>query len=158
MINNMKKVIGIIGCGSVTQKFYIKTLPYLSGISIDYIYDIEYNIAQIVSKIINARIVELDELIEKSSYIIIATPPHTHYNLIKKSIKQNKIVICEKPFVSKLDEAKELIKLSNAQGAKLYIAHVRRCYPTLILTKQIVESGIIGEIKEINILAQLFKS
>lgn len=148
-MKNKSKSLGIIGCGSVVRKFYVPFIHNLEQIELKYITDVNQESAEELSSRLNCKYVHLHELLRKSDIIIIATPPNTHYDLIKKSLKKGKIVVCEKPFVSSLSEAKELINLSEKQDAQLYIAHIRRCFPSVMLAKKLISTGIMGELKEI---------
>ena len=148
-MKNELKSLGIIGCGSVVRKFYVPFINNLPGYKLNYVTDINVDEALELSVKLNCQYTNLQGLIENSDIIIVATPPHTHYDLIKRSLRENKIVICEKPFVSSLSEAEELVKLSKIHNAQLYVAHVRRCYPSVKLAKELVETGIMGELKEI---------
>jgi hypothetical protein len=143
------KSLGIVGCGSVVRKFYIPFIHNLEEIELRYITDVNQKSAEELSSILNCEYIHLDKLIKKADIIIIATPPNTHYELIKKALKKDKIVVCEKPFVGSLSEAKELINLSEKQNSQLYIAHIRRCFPSVILARKLISTGIMGELKEI---------
>ena len=145
------KSLGIIGCGSVVRNFYVPFIRNFQEIKLKYITDINSGSAEELASILKCKFIPLEKLIEKSHVIIIATPPSTHYKLIKSSIKKNKTIICEKPFVSSLSEAKELIDLSKSMNVRLYIAHIRRCFPSVTLAKSIVETGIMGNLKEISL-------
>jgi hypothetical protein len=58
---------------------------------------------------------------EDVDWIFIATPPKTHYNIVKEYILKNKNVFCEKPLTLDYKSSKELIKLANEKKVKLYI-------------------------------------
>lgn len=57
--------------------------------------------------------------------VIIATPPSTHYSLVKTCLESNKNVICEKPFVFSPVEAFELVALAEAKQLKLLVNYTR---------------------------------
>ena len=65
----------------------------------------------------------ISELIKKSNDIfcaIISTPDHTHFKLIKRCLLNKINVISVKPFTISLNEADQLVKLTNKN--KLFCA------------------------------------
>lgn len=82
--------------------------------------------------------------------IIIATPPSTHYSIIKEVIKSKKNILVEKPMVLNLDEAKDLKKrLKNYSN--IYMVGFQYIYNNYIqyIKKEIEKDsfGIIEEMK-----------
>lgn len=147
----MKKSLGIIGCGSVVQNMYVYSIPGWQHIDKIYVYDIDPRQTEKVALALNATVSGLENLIHKSDIIIIAAPPHTHYNLLKQCLIKNKTVICEKPFLFHIAEAQEIVKEAKANGTDLYVAHMRRVLPALNLARQMHESHVLGEIKEMQL-------
>lgn len=62
---------------------------------------------------------------EKLDAVIIATPPDSHYSLVKQALAAGKSVICEKPFVFSSEEAKELYLLAEEKKVKLLVNYTR---------------------------------
>jgi len=54
-------------------------------------------------------------------WIFVATPPKTHYDIVKEYILKNKNVFCEKPLTLDYKSSKELIDLANEKKVHLYI-------------------------------------
>lgn len=142
--------IGIIGCGAVTQQFYVKVLPKIKDIKVTSVYDLDIKASKKVARLFEADPVSLDNLINNSDYIIIATPPATHYELIHKTLLPGKTVVCEKPFLVKLVDANDIYKQLGNNKAKLYVAHFRRMYPSVEMAKNILGTGILGKISKID--------
>jgi predicted dehydrogenase len=69
----------------------------------------------------------LDEA--RPDVVIIGTPPHTHAEFCHQVIAAGCDVICEKPFVSTLDEADRLIAAANAAGRRIALNHEFREMP-----------------------------
>jgi len=138
---------GIVGCGAVVQKNYLSVLPSLPFLTVTDVYDVNGSSAQRIAEIINARVSTLAEIKANTDVVIIATPPQTHYQLVKEFLLANKNVICEKPFVEKKELAQELFDLSQEKNVNLFVAHFRRCFPQLQLARSIILSGILGNVK-----------
>jgi predicted dehydrogenase len=147
----MQKKLGIIGCGAVTQSNYVKVLKLYHDIDVKYVHDLNENLANDVASQLGAEAVTKDYLLANSDIVIIATPPSSHYPLIKDSLKKGIKIICEKPFVGKVSECQDLVKLVSDVDAELFVAHFRRLYPSVVLARSIVKSGVLGDIKSIEV-------
>lgn len=147
----MKKSLGIIGCGAVTQKQYVKVLSMFTDISVDGVFDISTELSTLVADLLGAKVMSKQQLLNECEIIVIATPPSTHYELIKDALQPGKKVICEKPFVGTIKECDELVALAKERSAELYVAHFRRTFPSVQLAKSIVKSKIMGEVTGIEV-------
>lgn len=58
---------------------------------------------------------------EKADWVFVSTPLTSHYKIVKDCLNRNTNVFVEKPFVSSLNEAMELIELSRVKNKFLYI-------------------------------------
>lgn len=56
--------------------------------------------------------------------VIIATPPESHYEITKFALQNKKHVICEKPFVFEIEQAKELKKIAEENKVSLVIDYI----------------------------------
>lgn len=143
----MIKSLGIIGCGAVTQKQYIKVLGmFHADVSVDYVFDINSGLADSVAQRLGAQAVTKEHLLSESDIVIIATPPSTHGMLIKEALKPGNKVICEKPFVGSIKEYNELAELAKERQSELYVAHFRRTYPSVQLARSVIKSKILGDV------------
>lgn len=79
--------------------------------------------------------------------IVVATPSHTHFNLVKAALNAGKHVYVEKPIATTSLEAKELNELATANDLVLMVGHLLLYHPAVNRLKMIVESGELGEIK-----------
>ena len=55
--------------------------------------------------------------------IIVATPVHTHYPFARQALLKGKHVLVEKPFVTEVEQARELIELARRAGRVLMVGH-----------------------------------
>lgn len=62
--------------------------------------------------------------LDNTDWVIVATPSHTHYAIVKEMLEYEIHVFCEKPFTETLEEATELIKLAIEKGVKLYVNNI----------------------------------
>jgi len=146
------KSLGIIGCGAVTQKQYAKVLGmFHEDVSIDYVFDLNDELAALVAQQLGAKAVTKELLLSKSDIVVIATPPQSHFELIKDALKPGNKVICEKPFVGSIKECNELIALAKERKSELFVAHFRRTFPSVKLAQSIIKSKILGEVQAIEV-------
>jgi len=74
---------------------------------------------------------DIDELIDKSEAIIVATPPQTHYELARRVIELEKDVWIEKPMTLSSGEARELANLGDEHECIVFVNHLF-CYSEVI--------------------------
>lgn len=145
-----KRKLGIIGCGAVTQKNYLSTLPFYPDIAIACVHDLNSSIAQKVAEKTGARVVSVEAIKSECEIVVIATPPSSHASLVEEMLASGRTVICEKPFVGTKRDAERLAQLASERNSKLLVSHFRRCFSSVRLARSIVQSGILGTVKKIS--------
>jgi len=75
----------------------------------------------------------------------IFTPDHLHMQMIKDSLEAGKHIICTKPMVVSLEEAKETVKLVRKYKKKILIGQTRRFVKHHQEAKSLYDSGKIGK-------------
>ena len=83
--------------------------------------------------------------------IYIATPPNAHAELALKAAKAGKPVYVEKPMARSYAECRTMIAACEQAKVPLYVAYYRRMLPNFLKLKELVASGIIGEIRLVKI-------
>src|SRR4249920_1262836 len=58
--------------------------------------------------------------------IAIYTPDHLHAEHVKQALLHDKHVVCTKPFLNDLNQAKELIELQKKTGKKVFVGQSSR--------------------------------
>lgn len=84
----------------------------------------------------------------KIDLIVICSPNALHFEHAKLALENNKHVIVEKPFVLKLSEGYELIELAKRKNRILSVFQNRRWDGDFQTVKEIVDSGVLGQISE----------
>lgn len=84
---------------------------------------------------------------EKLDYILIVTPNHVHFDPAMKALKAGIAVFCEKPLCLNLKEANALVKMVRQTGIPFGVAHTYLGHWTTRLSRYIVRSGLLGEIR-----------
>ncbi|MCK5116331.1 MAG: Gfo/Idh/MocA family oxidoreductase [Candidatus Aegiribacteria sp.] len=91
---------------------------------------------------------DCQELFNDSSLdaVVIATDVSSHYPLAKKALLAGKHVFVEKPFAASIAEAQELVDLGKSKGLVTMVGHTFMFSPPVIKTKEIIDSGELGDI------------
>jgi predicted dehydrogenase len=83
--------------------------------------------------------------------IYIATPPDTHQFYTLKAAKARKIVYVEKPMARNYKACLSMIKACEKANTPLFTAYYRRALPNFLKIKELLNQGIIGDIRYVNI-------
>jgi D-xylose 1-dehydrogenase (NADP+, D-xylono-1,5-lactone-forming) len=94
---------------------------------------------------------DYDELLAdpKVEAIYISLPNSLHIEWSIKAMRAGKHVLCEKPAAMNVAELKEAIAVANETGLIFMEASWNRWHPRTLRLKEIVDSGLIGEVKTI---------
>ncbi|MBI3734958.1 Gfo/Idh/MocA family oxidoreductase, partial [Candidatus Sumerlaeota bacterium] len=88
------------------------------------------------------RLIERDDI----DMIDIGTPGDTHAPIAIAAAKAGKHIICEKPLANNLKEAKEMLAAVRKAKVHNMVAFNYRRVPAVVLAKQIISEGRLGEI------------
>lgn len=93
----------------------------------------------------------VDEMLglEKLDFIDISTPPSTHAPLIKKCLKKNLHVLCEKPLVLSSSDLKPIAQLAKEKNKVLFTVHNWRFAPMVKTLINLIRQRKIGELKKL---------
>jgi predicted dehydrogenase len=78
--------------------------------------------------------------------VAIATPPHTHYKLVRAALQAGKHVLVEKPLARTAEEAAELIGLAEDLGLVLMPGHTFLYSPSVNKVRGLIADGVLGEV------------
>jgi predicted dehydrogenase len=77
--------------------------------------------------------------------VSIATPPHTHHDLVIEALDAGRHVLCEKPFALDASEARAMLAAAERAGVVHLLGTEFRFAPGQALLTRTVRSGAIGE-------------
>jgi predicted dehydrogenase len=78
--------------------------------------------------------------------VLVCTPPASHAEICLDFIDRGVNVLCEKPFTVTVAEAETVVCTAREKGVKITMASKFRYVDDVIRAKQIVDSGILGDI------------
>lgn len=84
---------------------------------------------------------------EKLDIVCIATHPGLHRGIVEAAVAAGvKGILCEKPLALSLTDADALVAACHSAGCVLSVNHSRRWDPAHRKAKEMVESGLIGDL------------
>lgn len=91
-----------------------------------------------------------EELLQEVDIIVITTPPKTHFQIIKRLYKYNKIFLSAKPMCTTIKELRELEKIIKENKIEIFIDNTYLYSNKVRAIKKIVNSNSFGEINYIS--------
>ena len=88
-----------------------------------------------------------DALLGDYDGFIIATPAKTHFEIAKIIIKAQKHLLIEKPMTLSIEEARELVVLSEINKVNVMVGHVLLFHPAVKKIKEMIENDEIGDLQ-----------
>lgn len=143
--------IGIVGTGNMATRF-VAEVPHVEKCRIIAAYNPDQECLKKFCKAsdIDRACQSVEELIEVSDAIYIASPVNTHFDYAKRCLDSRKHVLCEMPFTLTKEEAKELYQTAKENDCILMPALKTAYCPSFRQMLEIAHSGIIGEISDIS--------
>lgn len=83
--------------------------------------------------------------------VYIATPPDSHAYYTTKAAQTGKAVYVEKPMAINYEQCLSMIKACHTADVPLFTAYYRRTLPGFLKVKEIIENGLIGDIRFVSI-------
>lgn len=142
----------LIGCGHIGMQ-HLSDIYYRDNITVEAVSDINPESAVKVAKLYGAKRWSTDykELLKDKNIdiVIIATYTDSHLSILRDCLKYGKHVLCEKPIAGNLEDGNEFVKLVKESETKVLVAHILRHNSTYRRIKELVDSGAIGELRQI---------
>lgn len=146
---------GIIGCGNVTE---IKSGPAFNKVKDSSLIAVMRRDAGLAEDY--ARRHKVPRFYSKAPDLIndpdinavyIASPPGSHAEYAIMSIKAGKPVYIEKPMALNYKECKEINEAGERNNVPVFVAYYRRALPGFLKVKELINSGVIGNIRFLRI-------
>ncbi len=79
--------------------------------------------------------------------VFISTPDHLHEEMALAALEAGKAVYLEKPMAITIEGCDRILRTAMDTGSKLFIGHNMRHFPVILKMKEVIDSGIIGEVQ-----------
>lgn len=146
---------GFIGCGEVTEKKSGPAFNMIPGSSVVAVMSRTTERAQSYALRHNIKkwYTDASELINdpEVNAVYVATPPSSHPSYAIMAMYAGKPVYVEKPLAASYDDCARINRVSKETGVPCFVAYYRRELPYFKKVKEIIGSGVIGEVQNVQI-------
>lgn len=81
--------------------------------------------------------------------VVVATPDHTHEELVTASLRAGKPTFAEKPLAISTAACDRILATARATGTRLYVGHNMRHFPMVRQMKALIDEGAVGEVQAV---------
>ena len=145
--------IVIIGCGSITEFRHAPECFASEKINLMGFFDVNYERASEFATKYNCKAYKTyqDVLEDKDvDGVIICVNNKYHCDMTVQALKHKKHVLCEKPISVTLEEAQEMVRVSEEEQCYLMIAHNQRFEAVNRKLKEVLTTRDLGKILTFN--------
>lgn len=143
------KSLGVIGSGN-WGKNIVRTFSQMAGANLKCVCDLSAERLKKIEKefpgvktTTDVGVLLADPEIEG---VAIAAPAVHHFEVAKRALEAGKHVYVEKPMTMNVDDARELVRLSEEKKKTLMVGHILVYHPAVQKLKQLIKSGELGQI------------
>jgi len=137
--------LGILGVGHMGQ-YHVNVARQLNDAKLVGIYDSEPTRAQSIAEKYETRPYDsISSLLHDVDAVVIAAPTFLHHEISKQALESGKHVLVEKPIAESVEQARELVNLSQRNNLILQVGHVERFNGAILELGKIVESPMLVE-------------
>ena len=145
----MKYRVGIVGCGGIFPR-HIEAIESNEDFELTSICDIQTSLVESLGKrykIPAYRNYSDMVAVEDLNFVVIATPNSLHKDQAIFAMEKGCDVLIEKPVVFCRSDLDEVLEVSKKTKQKAYCVLQVRLNPTVSLTKEILDKGLLGNIR-----------
>ena len=156
MAANIKKLrLGVVGVGYL-GKFHAEKYAAMENVDLVGVVDAHREIADGIASKFGARpFYNHQDLIGKVDAVSIAVPTSDHFVVSRDFLENDIDVLIEKPITKTLEEANELIRLSESRGLIIQVGHLERFNPAVAALQGVVKKPMFIESHRLSIYKDL---
>ncbi|MBC7950133.1 MAG: Gfo/Idh/MocA family oxidoreductase [Chitinophagaceae bacterium] len=129
--------IGVFGVGHL-GKFHLNNWKDIPDTELVGFYDPDDDMAlSVAEKYQLPRFLDADSLIDACDALDVVAPTPHHFELCERIIKKGRHVFVEKPLANTMEEARQLVKLTQESGVKFQVGHVERFNPAFLAVQEL---------------------
>ena len=127
--------VGLVGYGLAGSAFHAPLIRACERLELS---------AILTSRDAPCRAGSLDDLVERSDLVVIASPNQTHFPIARQALEAGRHVVVDKPFTVDAAEADELICVAGERQLVLTVFHNRRWDADFLTVRDVLPK--LGEI------------
>ena len=139
--------VGIVGCGYWGAN-HVRAFSSLTEVTQLVVIDERPAVRQWASQTYPRALVRqsLAEALDDVDAVVVATPPHSHFDLTAEVIGAGKHALVEKPMTTTASDAVELVRMADEAGLTLAAGHTFLHSASVNKLAEIAQSGDLGEL------------
>jgi len=138
--------IGVIGCGDIARKAYMKFIPNSPNVQVTACADIDADKASAFADEFAIKALSVDELIaaDEVDIVLNLTIPGVHAEVNMAALQAGKHAYCEKPLAVNLEEGIASMKLAQEKGLRIGCAPDTFFGGGIQTCRKLIDDGAIG--------------
>jgi len=140
--------IAVVGAGA-WGKNHIRVFSEIPNVRLKYICDSDPTKLLSIQTVSQTKMVQnLESILEDQEVdgVVIASSAVSHYSLAKKLLISGKDVLVEKPMALKVEDAEEMVQISEDKKRVLMVGHSLLYHPVVTKIKEMIKDGELGKI------------
>ncbi len=138
----------LIGCGYFANN-HMHAWTHIEGVEITALCDLEHEKAQAMADDFNVQNVHSDfgAMLKQGSFdfVDVVTTAQSHRAIVELACEHVRLVICQKPFAERMDDALAMVAAANKANTLLIIHENFRWQKAFITMKRLINQGRIGD-------------
>ena len=137
--------IGVLGAGFL-GKIHIRLIKEISSFDLVGFYDTDPQVVRQIEKEFNVKAFPSAEaLLDEVEAVDVVTPTSSHFEYAVPAIKKSKHLFIEKPITFSIEEAQQLVKLTNEANIIAQAGHVERFNPGFLAAMPYINNPMFIE-------------
>ncbi|MCR8642062.1 Gfo/Idh/MocA family oxidoreductase [Paenibacillus sp. N1-5-1-14] len=136
--------IGVAGIGNMGMN-HCRVLALMNQVHFVGVFDTDaVRLEQIVDQYHVQSFGSYEEMLKHTDAVVIAVPTSYHYEYARHAIEMGKHVLIEKPMTLTLEQAHQLVQLSeDYPNVRVQVGHIEQFNPVIEAMREVVTSGQI---------------
>jgi len=146
MKKSKKKLrVGVVGTGYL-GKFHAEKYARMDDVELVGVVDIDRSQAEnIAEECCTRAFTKHTDILGKVDAVSIVVPTPAHFKVSRDFLKHDVDVLIEKPITTTIEEADELIGLSESKGLIIQVGHLERFNPAVVALRDYVKKPVFIE-------------
>ena len=152
MEDQLKKLkVAVIGVGYLGS-FHAEKYAKMDQVELVCVVDVDRTKAENIAKRLSTKAYfNHKDIIKKVDAVSVVVPTSDHFSICRDFLEHDVDVLVEKPITTTLEEADELIGISESRGLNIQVGHLERFNPAVVALKDIVKIPRFIESHRLNI-------